>query len=182
MMTVPITSAAHADGHQERPGSRAIAGAIERAGIRFVVYLPDSTLWQVPKLLAAVPDMELVPCAREDEGIAIAAGAFLCGNLGVALMEGSGIGLAGLILARMQLQRTPVLLIASHNRALGEAHDYHGATCLAGQGVLEGLRIPSVVVTTSGVLGTMVEQAAVTAAGQRTVVGVHVPDFVMDFE
>jgi sulfopyruvate decarboxylase subunit alpha len=163
-----------------RPGSRSIAAAIVRSGIRFAVHLPDSTLWEVPRLLAQESDMTVITCAREDEGIAIAAGIFLGGGMAVTLMEGSGIGYSALILARLQLQRSPVLLVASHNLALGEAHDYHGATRLAANAVMTGLGIPHVIAMEGRVLGTLVEQAAVTARGQRTPVGVLVPDFVMD--
>ncbi len=163
-----------------RPGSRAIAAAVTRAGIRFVVHLPDSTLWEVPRLLADESEMTVITCAREDEGIAIAAGMFLGGGMAVALMEGSGLGYSALILARLQLQRSPVLVVASHSLALGEAHDYHGATRMAATAVLNGLGIPFVIATEGRVLGTFVEQAAVTARGQRTPVCVLVPDFVMD--
>jgi hypothetical protein len=62
----------------------------------------------VERLLNADPDVQTVVCAREDEGIAIAVGAWLGGRTAVALMEGSGIGYSGLILARAQLQRTPI--------------------------------------------------------------------------
>lgn len=165
-----------------RPGSAAIAASIVQAGITFVVHLPDSTLWEVPQLLRDQPGVRVIACSREDEGIAIAAGAFLGGSLAVALMEGSGIGYSALILARAQLQRSPLVLIASHSPTLGEAHDYHGATRMAGPGVLAGLGIPHVVAHDARLLGSFVEQAAVTARGQRTVVAVLVPDFVMDQE
>lgn len=163
-----------------RPGSEAIAAALTRAGIKFVVHLPDSTLFEVPRLLSGQAGIRVVGCTREDEGIAIAAGAFLGGSLAAALMEGSGIGYSALILARIQIQRTPLLLIASHSAALGERHDYHGATRVVGPGVLTGLGIPFVVAYDARLLGGFVEQAAVTARGQRTVVAVLVPDYVMD--
>ena len=118
-----------------RPGSRVITRALLRAGIDFLVHLPDSVLWQVPELMAEQGVASYV-CAREDEGVAICTGAYLAGRRPAILMEGSGIGLSGLILARAQLQRTPMLLIASHALALGEPFDYHGATRLAGIGRL----------------------------------------------
>jgi sulfopyruvate decarboxylase subunit alpha len=162
-----------------RAGSVAVRDALLRAGIDFVVHLPDSVLWQVPVLLERAGVATYV-CAREDEGVAMAAGAWLAGRRSAILMEGSGVGLAGLILARCQIQRTPLLVIASHGLALGEPFDYHGATRLAGVGVLGGLNIPSVVVHDPRLLGVSVEQAAVTVQGQRSIVGVFVPDFVMD--
>jgi sulfopyruvate decarboxylase subunit alpha len=152
---------------------------LKAGGIDFAVYLPDSTLPPVERLLKADPDIQTVPCAREDEGIAIAAGAYLGGKLPVALMEGSGLGYAALILARAQVQRTPVLLIASRNRALDEPYDYHAATRMVGEGVLGGLGIPFVIVDDARRLALIVEKAAITARGQRSCVGLLIPNFVI---
>jgi sulfopyruvate decarboxylase TPP-binding subunit len=162
-----------------RQGSLAVRDALLRARIDFVVHLPDSVLWQVPPLLGRMGVATYV-CAREDEGVAMAAGAWLAGRRSVILMEGSGLGLSGLILARCQIQRTPMLVVASHTLALGEAFDYHAATRLAGMGTLSGLNIPAVIVHDPRLLGPSVEQAAVTVQGQRSIVGVLVPEFVMD--
>jgi hypothetical protein len=94
-------------------------------------------------------------------------------------MEGSGVGYCGLILARAQLQRSGFLLVASHSPALGEAHDYHASSRLAGAGVLGGLGIPYVVPSTTETLVEAVEQGLVTVRGQRSVVGVLVPPFLV---
>ncbi len=102
------------------------------AGIDFAVYLPDSMLDGIEQLIIERGDIEMYQCSREDEGIAMAMGAFLVGKRPVALMEGSGIGMSALILARGIVQKTPTLLIAGHNSTLGERYDYHGATRLGG--------------------------------------------------
>ena len=155
---------------------------LKAGGIDFAVYLPDSTLPPVERLLRADPDIQTVQCAREDEGIAMAAGAYLGGRLPVALMESSGIGYAGLILARAQIQRTPLLLIASRSRVLDEAYDYHAASRLVGEGILGGLGIPYLVVDDPSRLAIIVEKAAVTVRGQRSIVGLLLPDFVVTGE
>jgi len=163
-----------------RPGSRAIADGIIQAGIDFVVHLPDSTLWEVPRLLTEEPGVTVIACTREDEGMAIAAGAFLTGRFAVTLMEGSGVGYSALILARLQVQRSPILIVASHSPALGERNDYHAATRVVASAVLGGLGIPFVIASEGRRLTATVVQAAATARGQRTPVAVLVPDFVMD--
>src|SRR5262249_27879504 len=100
-----------------------VAAAFHRAmragGVDFAVYVPDSLLDPIERLLEDDPAVQTVVCTREDEGIAIAMGAQLGGKVVAALMEGSGLGLSGLILARGLVQRSPTLLIASHDRALG---------------------------------------------------------------
>jgi sulfopyruvate decarboxylase TPP-binding subunit len=113
--------------------------------------------------------------SREDEGIAIAMGAYLGGRLPVALMEGSGLGLSGLILARGLLQRTPLLIIASHNRVLGDQFDYHGATRMVGESTLAALNIPYLVINDAAVIQTAVREAVLTIKGQRLPVGLFVP-------
>ena len=77
------------------------------AGIDFAVFLPDSMLDGVEQLILERGGIDIYQCSREDEGVAIAMGAFLVGKRPVALMEGSGIGLSGLILARGVVQKTP---------------------------------------------------------------------------
>jgi len=96
------------------------------------------------------------------------------------MMEGSGLGYSGLILARAQLQRTPMLLLASHNRALGEAYDYHAAGCMASEAMLKGMNIPYVTIQEASQIPTLVKQALITVKGQKTAVGVLVPGYVVE--
>jgi sulfopyruvate decarboxylase TPP-binding subunit len=149
------------------------------AGVRLAIYLPDSALIDVTKRLEAEPAIRTIVCSREDEGAAIAAGAALAGATTVVLMEGSGIGYCGLILARAQLQRSGFLLIASHSPALGERHDYHGASRILGTAVLGGLGIPYVIPRSADELVDGVARALETVRGQRTVVGLLVPPFLL---
>jgi sulfopyruvate decarboxylase TPP-binding subunit len=160
-------------------GARQLYLGLKDGGVDFAVYLPDSTLPPVERLLNADPDVQTVVCAREDEGIAIAVGAWLGGRTAVALMEGSGIGYGGLILARAQLQRTPILVVASHTRALDEPYDFHAATRIVGEGVLVGLGIPYVIVTEARQLRTIAARALATVRGQRSCVGLLLPNYVI---
>jgi sulfopyruvate decarboxylase TPP-binding subunit len=178
-LATPASDGPPTDGPPTPEGAMELYLGLKAGGVDFAVYLPDSTLPPVERLLRADPDIQTVQCAREDEGIAIAAGAFLAGKLPVALMEGSGLGYAALVLARMQLQRTPVLLVASRNLVLDEPFDYHGATRLVGEGVLRGLNIPYLTVHDPRQLRVIAHKAAVTVRGQRTSVGLLIPNFVI---
>ena len=149
------------------------------AGVDFAVYLPDSILDGVEQLMLARGEIACYQCSREDEGVAMAMGAFLVGKKPVALMEGSGIGLSGLILARGIVQRTPTLLVAGHSSTLGERFDYHGATRLVGEPVLRALSIPYHVLSTSDDIRAVVVQAQRTVEGQRLPVAILVPPFVI---
>lgn len=163
----------------EQQGARGVYNGLKAAGIEFAVSLPDATLGPVDALLQADDDVQHAMCSREDEGVAMAVGAYLGGKLPVALMEGSGVGYCGLILARAQAQRTPVLLLVGHSRVLGEQFDFHAATLLAGEGVLRGLGIPYLVMDDPSRTALIVEQAAWTMRGQKTCVGLLVPPYLL---
>ena len=96
----------------------------------------------------------------------------------VLLASITGNYAAGLVLARAQIQRTPLLLLVSHSRALGEAFDFHGASRLAAEGVLRGLDIPYTVVTDRELAATLVRQAVTTVLGQKSAVALLVPPYL----
>jgi sulfopyruvate decarboxylase TPP-binding subunit len=149
------------------------------AGIDFAVFLPDSMLDGVEQLILERGGIDAYQCSREDEGVAMAMGAFLVGKRPVALMEGSGIGLSALILARGIVQKTPTMLIAGHNSTLGERYDYHGATRLVAEPVLRALDIPYHVLFDPRDIRTVIVEAQATIEGQRIPVGILVPSHVI---
>ncbi len=170
-----MSSSGAAPGGYNLDNARAFYRGLRAGGVDFAVYLPDSILDPVEALLEADPDVQAVVCAREDEGIAIGMGAALGGKTPVALMEGSGLGLSGLILARGLVQRTALLLLVGHASGIGGQFDYHAATRMVGQATLTGLGIPHFTVTEPTSIETLVREALITVRGQRTPVGLFVP-------
>lgn len=153
--------------------------AFKAAGIDFVVYVPDSFLDGIAQRVKAHGEMELYQSSGEDEGIAMALGAFLAGKRPVVMMEGSGIGLSALILARGLVMHAATLLLISHNSTLGERYDYHGATRLVAEPVLAALNIPRHVLMDEAHIRTVVQEANHTVHGQRVPVGILVPSHVI---
>jgi sulfopyruvate decarboxylase subunit alpha len=139
------------------------------------VQLPDSVLNSTVRQIEADGRIPTVICAREDEGVAIAAGASLAGILPVVLMEGSGIGYCGLILARARLMRAGMLIVGSHSPLLGEGLDFHAASRVVGAAVLDGLGIPYAIPRSSDELVWLIGQSLTTVRGQRDVAAVLVP-------
>jgi sulfopyruvate decarboxylase TPP-binding subunit len=152
-----------------------IYDGLKAGGVTFAVYLPDSVLYGTERLLELDPEVTTVVCSREDEGVAIATGAALAGEVAVVLMEGSGMGLCGLILARAQSQRTPLLVVFSHDRSRGDRFDYHVSSRLAGEGTCIGLGIPYEKASTHDDIATTVESLLTTSRGQKTIVALAVP-------
>lgn len=156
----------------------ALVSGARKAGVEVCVYLPDSILSGAVREFRASGTV-CVPCSREDEGVAVAVGLQLGGRTAICLMEASGIGLSGLILARAQVQRTPVVIVASHSRGGGERFDYHGATVLCSEGIFPGLGIPYEVARDAGSLETTVERIFATARGQLTSFGLLIPPYLL---
>lgn len=148
-------------------------------GVDNCLYVPDSVMGSLTARCEKDPNIATVVCAREDEAIAIAAGFFIANRRSVVVMEASGIGYSGLILARCQLQRTPVFMMASHGGLLGEADDFHGATIAAGRGVLAGLGIPFVVLRGDDQWAEVVRLGLETVHGQRTCFAILVPPHLL---
>lgn len=168
-----------APGQPQPPLAERVRDTLVQAGVTLAVYLPDSVLIPLTKALEAEPRVRTMVCSREDEGMAIAAGASLAGGVPVVLMEGSGVGFGGLIMARSQVQRSGYLVVASHAPALGERFDYHAASRAAGAGVLGGLNIPYVIARDQEDLLVCLRRGVETVVGQRSVVGVLIPPYVL---
>jgi|SRR5579885_3279357 len=154
-----------------------VRGAL-KAGVEICVYLPDSVMSGAIREFRRNGTL-CVPCSREDEGVAVAVGLQLGGRTAVCLMEASGIGLSGLILARAQVQRTPVVIVASHTRGGGERFDYHGATLLCSEGIFPGLGIPYDVANDAASLEDTMERIFATARGQLTSYGLLIPPHLL---
>ncbi len=159
--------------------ARSFADSLKASGIVFSVMLPDSVMHPVNELLLEDPAVACVGCSREDEGIAIAAGAGWGGCPAAVSMEGSAIGLSGLILARAVIQRSPVLLLASHSSVLGERFGYHAATRAVTQPILDALRIPYHVLRDAAEIPHVVREIVRTMEGQRIPVAILVPPFIL---
>jgi len=165
--------------HYRQESLEAFYDGFRSAGIDFAVFLPDSMLDGIEQLILQRGGVDAYQCSREDEGVAMAMGAFLVGKRPVALMEGSGIGMSALILARGIVQKTPTMLIVGHNSTLGERYDYHGATRLVAEPVLRALNIPYHVLFDPGEIRTAIVEAQATVEGQRIPVGILVPSHVI---
>lgn len=154
---------------------RNIHQALRDSGIDFATYLPETITHPIMRALEEDPDVISVSVAREDEGVAMNAGAFLAGRWPVLVTESSGLGLSGLILARSVVQRTPMLILAGHNEALGERHDYTAAARRTSEPLLRALNIPYVVARSGEEAPLLVREAQLTVRGDRRPVAVLFP-------
>jgi thiamine pyrophosphate-dependent acetolactate synthase large subunit-like protein len=130
-----------------RKAGRIIYQAVKDSGIDLIIYLPDSVTYPVQELAFADPEIMTVCCAREDEGVAIASGAYYGGLSSAIIIEGSGIGFSGLVLALSIVRRTPTFIVSSHSESLGVRFDFDTTSRLTNEPILRALHIPYVVLT-----------------------------------
>jgi sulfopyruvate decarboxylase TPP-binding subunit len=69
-----------------------IFAALKAAEIRQVGYVPDAGHARLIELCGGDPEIRAVPLTSEEEGVALAAGAWLGGQRAALLMQSSGVG------------------------------------------------------------------------------------------
>jgi sulfopyruvate decarboxylase alpha subunit len=86
-------------------------GCFKRASIRQVGYVPDAGHSRLIQLCHDDPDIRAVPLTTEEEGIALAAGAWLGGERCALLMQSSGVGNCINMLSLARTCRFPLLML-----------------------------------------------------------------------
>jgi len=83
----------------------------KRAGIRQVAYVPDAGHARLIDRCRADPDIRDVVLTTEEEGVAMAAGAWLGGERSALLMQSSGLGNCVNMFSLMRSCRFPLLML-----------------------------------------------------------------------
>jgi sulfopyruvate decarboxylase alpha subunit len=84
---------------------------LKRAGIRQVGYVPDAGHARLIDRCRADPDIRDVVLTTEEEGVALAAGAWLGGERAALLMQSSGLGNCINMLSLARICRFPLLML-----------------------------------------------------------------------
>ena len=99
----------------------AITERLQAGGVEVAAYLPDSWLTPLISEVHASPAIRDVLVTREDDAVAVAAGAALMGSRGVVLCQNAGLLLSTNVLAAMALHhQLPLVVVAAWR---GEPHD-----------------------------------------------------------
>ncbi len=83
---------------------------LQRAGVRQVGYVPDAGHSRLIEHCRADPDMRDVVLTTEEEGVALAAGAWLGGERAALLMQSSGVGNCVNMFSLARTCRFPLLM------------------------------------------------------------------------
>lgn len=142
----------------------AVLEPLEAHGATQVCYVADHLLLQVTEAIPKRPEFSLLPVSREDEGLAVLAGAHLGGQRGAMLMQSSGFALCSNVLGSVLVPyQIPVVMIVGLRGDLGE---FNIAQVVGGQSVepvCRALHIPYWVPSTTEELRDTVDGAAYTA-------------------
>jgi sulfopyruvate decarboxylase alpha subunit len=93
---------------------------LKNAGVRVVGYVPDAGHKRLIELCRADSAMRAVPLTTEEEGIGLAAGAWLGGEKSVVLMQSSGVGNLINVLGTVKVCRFPLVLVVTMRGEQGE--------------------------------------------------------------
>jgi sulfopyruvate decarboxylase alpha subunit len=89
----------------------ALFDVLRRADVRQVGYVPDAGHSRLIARCAADPDIRAVSLTTEEEGVALAAGAWLGGQRAALLMQSSGVGNCINMLSLISACRFPLLMV-----------------------------------------------------------------------
>jgi sulfopyruvate decarboxylase alpha subunit len=98
----------------------AIHGVLAKAGVRQVAYVPDSGHARLINLVRGDKSMRAIPLTTEEEGVALAVGAWLGGEKSVLLMQSSGAGNCINMLGMVNECRIPLLALVTMRGQWGE--------------------------------------------------------------
>ncbi|MFW9987381.1 MAG: sulfopyruvate decarboxylase subunit alpha, partial [Candidatus Odinarchaeota archaeon] len=94
---------------------------IKNSDINLILSLPCILLKGLLNLINEKKEIQHIPITREEEGVGIAAGAYLGGKTPAILMQNSGLGNSvNAIKSLLELYRIPIIFIISHRGVEGE--------------------------------------------------------------
>jgi thiamine pyrophosphate-dependent acetolactate synthase large subunit-like protein len=162
-----------------REAGARIYQALKAAGIDLIVYLPDGELYSIIEEAEYDPEMLTICCCREDEGIAIAGGAAHAGRKPAVIMEGTGIGFSGLVIAHEILSRVPMLILSSHSQEMGIRLPHNDIATMVNEPLLRALNVHTVVLRHLADAELYINESQRSARVLRQPAAVVIPPHVM---
>jgi sulfopyruvate decarboxylase alpha subunit len=104
----------------DTPWQDGVYAALKDAGVRQIAYVPDAGHARVIERAHADNDMAAIVLTTEEEGIALAAGAWLGGQRTALLMQSSGVGNCINMLSLPVTCRMPLFMLVTMRGEWGE--------------------------------------------------------------
>src|SRR3954462_9448198 len=107
-----------------QPWADKVHHELKQAGVRLVGYVPDAGHKRLIELCRADRGMRAVVLTTEEEGIGLAAGAWLGGKPSVLLMQSSGVGNTVNVLGLLKTCGFPLVMIVTMRGEVGEFNSW----------------------------------------------------------
>jgi sulfopyruvate decarboxylase alpha subunit len=140
-----------------------VHGVFRRAGVGLVTYVPDAGHTALIELCVADDSIVTNVLTTEEEGVAIATGAWLGGTRSAILMQSSGVGNCINMLSLPVIARVPVLVLVTMRGEWAEFNPWQNPMGRATQAALEAIGITVLRAETDVDLVDTVEQATTMA-------------------
>lgn len=105
----------------------ALHGVLSRHRVSQVAYVPDAGHAALIRAADADPAMRAISLTTEEEGVALAAGAWIGGARSILLMQSSGVGNCLNMLSLIRTGRFPFLTLVTMRGEWGEANPWQVA-------------------------------------------------------
>jgi sulfopyruvate decarboxylase alpha subunit len=136
---------------------------LKQARIRQAGYVPDAGHDRLIELLCADSEIQTTALTTEEEGVALAAGAWLGGQRAVLLLQSSGVGNCINMLSLVSACRFPLLMLVTMRGEWAEFNPWQVPMGRATPSALESMGVTAIRVDTSGDVGEAVSAAAAAA-------------------
>ena len=137
--------------------------SLKAAGVRQVAYVPDAGHSTLIRLFTADAEVHANVLTTEEEGIAIAAGAWLGGDRSVLLMQSSGVGNCINMLSLPVMARLPLLMLVTMRGEWAEFNPWQVPMSRATEPSLKAMGIHVIRAETGEDLVEAVQSAATLA-------------------
>ncbi|MCA7118724.1 MAG: phosphonopyruvate decarboxylase [Acidibrevibacterium sp.] len=149
-----------------------VFAALKRAAVRQIAYVPDAGHARLITRAHEDPSLNTVVLTTEEEGIALAAGAWLGGVRAALLMQSSGVGNCINMLSLPTNCRAPLLMLVTMRGEWGEFNPWQVPMGQATEAVLRAAGVIVHRATEAGEVAPMVAAAANLAYDSRVSVAV----------
>jgi len=133
---------------------------LKAAGVKQVAYVPDAGHARLIERVESDPGMRGIVLTTEEEGVALACGAWLGGERAVLLMQSSGVGNCVNMFSLVANCRFPFLTLVTMRGEWAEFNPWQVPMAKATQRVLEAMGISVLRATRPGDVAETVQAAA----------------------
>jgi sulfopyruvate decarboxylase alpha subunit len=140
--------------------------SLKAAGVEIIAYVPDAGHSRAIERAVADPEMEAIVLTTEEEGVALACGAWAGGKKTVLLMQSSGVGNCINMLALVKTCRFPFLTLVTMRGEWEEFNPWQEPMGGAAPTVLEAMGVEARRMEEPDDVSPMISAAANDAFGR----------------